>query len=255
MDWPHSITTIPTDPPPAVFYAVYRARNAMVVTDLLRHWPDVQPVLWALDQVAAPLESLTIGSGPGAKFDLLNRMLDQRPPEGRWAVFSDDDYRMVRGDLPEFLAVAAAGRFDLAQPAHVPDSHWSHHVTVAQPRSRARVTRMVEIGPVFAVAPGSPLLPFPDDAGMGWGLDFEWSASGLRLGVVDQVRIRHLTPVGGDYDLAGEQDRQVITPEQEAARTVERVGRVWRPWARRPPGGLLLRGVWPGLKRRDRLRP
>jgi hypothetical protein len=83
------------------------------------------------------------------------------------------------------------------------DSFTSHHITRVRPRITARSTRFVEIGPLFAVAPGvGGILPFPADANMGWGLEVTWSMlPGLALGIIDAVTIRHLVPVGTTYDI------------------------------------------------------
>lgn len=235
LDVPAALTRVPTTSIPFAFYSVYRRRNAATLKPLLDEAHGTV-ALWALDEPAPELADVTLGSGPGTKFDLLNRMIEAAPPAGRWAVFSDDDYLLERGSLTQFVSLAEAGGFSLAQPSHVPDSHWSHHVTVTQPRSTARRTQFVEIGPVFAVNPKAGVLPFPHDAGMGWGLDFQWSRTpGLILGVIDHVRIRHLEPVGQAYDLAAEQASQTVTEDEQMVRDAERVGKPWRPWQASAP--------------------
>ena len=77
----------------------------------------------------------------------------------------------------------------------------------------ARRGRFVEIGPVIALSPrGRGLaLPFPEDAGMGWGTEALWAvleSAGLRLGVVDAVLIRHLAPMASAYSREAEYARE-----------------------------------------------
>ncbi|MCU0314835.1 MAG: hypothetical protein MUC84_12345, partial [Solirubrobacteraceae bacterium] len=62
------------------------------------------------------------------------------------------------------------------------------------------------IGPVtaFAREAAAVLLPFPESAGMGWGLDAHWSAlareHGWPIGVVDATPIAHtLRPAAATY--------------------------------------------------------
>src|SRR5687768_2661453 len=81
---------------------IYRQRNGPHVERLLdgadQLMPDVR--LWALDQVASPLAPLTVGEGPGAKFDLLNRLIAcKEVSAGHHLAVVDDDVAFVRGDL------------------------------------------------------------------------------------------------------------------------------------------------------------
>jgi hypothetical protein len=109
--------------------------------------------------------------------------------------------------------------------------------------SRARLTTFVEIGPVFVVAPENAhrFLPFPDDIGMGWGLEVTWATlagDGCRLGIVDAVAMRHLVKPGGAYDMQFEM-RQ-LTNELEAIgvthiNDIQRVLGTWPRWLSTPP--------------------
>lgn len=189
-------------------YAVYRARNAAYVEALLAPLRGWQVCLWALDERAPSLERHTVGEGPGGKFELLDRMLAERPPpEGAYVVISDDDITFTSGHLPALVRWMRRAGLGLAQPAHEPDSHASHPFTKVAERSRVRLTTFVEIGPVFAVSPAwrDAVLPFPPDVGMGWGIELVWSRlteRGCRLGIVDAVRLRHHVKPGTDYDVA-----------------------------------------------------
>jgi hypothetical protein len=197
---------------------------------------------WALDAEHPAAASVTVGSGPGPKFVLCNRLVAAvAPGPDDWVVVVDDDV-LVPGGLVSFLAVAGAAGFGLAQPAHTRASKSSHPITVVRRWCRARWTTYVEIGPVFAVAPSwrPRLLPFPEDMGMGWGLELLWmdqQAAGLRLGVVDAVPMEHLVPPGLSYDMSPE-GRRVETMLRErgvvSMGDLQRTrGRWWR-WERRP---------------------
>lgn len=187
---------------------VYRAANAEFVTRLqapaLEQGWDV--AWWALDAEAPELGRHTVGCGPGWKFPLLNEIVSRMPSTG-WLVVADDDLVFRSGDVVEFLAVCERARFDLAQPAHVPTSRFSHAHTVAQPGVVARRSTFVEIGPLFCVSAAirDAVMPFPADSGMGWGLDVDWYELGMRgasLGIVDSVPIEHLAVAGETYDVA-----------------------------------------------------
>jgi hypothetical protein len=230
----------------AAVYSVYRRQNAAVLERLLAPAlvGDWTVCLWALDEPDPSLAHLTAGSGPGTKFELVNRLLAERPPSpSQYVVVTDDDAVFVRGSLVTFLETAAAARLDLAQPAHVLRSNISHRITWRRPLSRARLTTFVEIGPLFAVAPAwrDRIMPFPQDIGMGWGLELDWMdlrADGCRLGIVDATPIRHLSRFATAY-----------APDEEIAKLARLLAergapgwqglrhtlRTWRPWRSRPP--------------------
>jgi hypothetical protein len=233
---------------PAAVYSVYRRRNAAVLERLLapalaRNWT---VGLWALDKPHSRLADFTAGSGPGMKFDLVNRLLeDTRPNPTQPVVVADDDAEFVRGDVASFLENMAAARLDLAQPAHVLRSNISHRITWRRPLSRARLTTFVEIGPLFAVTPEwrDRIMPFPQEIGMGWGLELDWMdlrADGCRLGIVDRTPIRHLSPFAAAYAPEDEIAKLTRLLDERGApgwRGLRRTLGTWRPWQRRPPWG------------------
>jgi hypothetical protein len=189
-------------------YMVYRRKNVAHVQRILgpcfaRGWG---VHLWALDEVAPELRTWTRGAGPGPKFALCNRLLDLAPErDAETVVISDDDIAFEHGNLAVFVDVMNVAGLEFAQPAHESYNNAAHAVTFRQRRALARLTSFVEIGPVFAIS-GSirhKILPFPDDAGMGWGLDLVWAQladEGVRLGVVDAVSFNHLIKPGLAYD-------------------------------------------------------
>jgi hypothetical protein len=227
-------------------YSVYRQRNAEVLRRLLAParaagWT---VALWALDDPDDSLATYTFGSGTGTKFDLINRLLSERPvgPD-QPIVVVDDDVKFVRGNLVLFLRTMAAAELDLAQPAHVRWSNISHRITLMSLISRARLTSFVEIGPIFAVWPGwrDRIAPFPEGLGMGWGLELDWMdlrADGCRLGIVDATPICHLSPVASDYVQDSELAKLTRRLEERGAPDwggLRQTLSTWRPWQERAP--------------------
>jgi hypothetical protein len=201
------------------FGSVYRARNSAALERILAFAHEDWSVhLWALDEVSPALARLTRGTGGGARFELLQRLLDAYPPSpSAWAVFSDDDYGFRRGSLVDLLALAGAADLDLAQPAHRRFVNASHDFNLVRPRLIARRTHFVEIGPVVVMSPEgrARLLPFPA-AEMGWGVEAQWGVASregqIVAGIVDAVTIEHFGPVAAEYDRAAafaERDRFV----------------------------------------------
>jgi hypothetical protein len=232
--------------PRATVYCVYRQRNSAVLERLLAPAIDAgwTVVLWALDEPDASLAELTAGSGPGTKFELVNRLLDDQPPDSTdHVVVADDDAVFVRGSLVSFVATAAKAGLDLAQPAHVLWSNISHRITWMRLLSRARLTSFVEIGPIFTVAPAwrDRVVPFPEDVGMGWGLELQWidlREGGCRLGIVDSIPIRHLSRFATAYAPDEEVARLTRLLEERGApgwRGLRRTLATWRRWQKRPP--------------------
>jgi hypothetical protein len=184
--------------------SVYRAQNAANVAKMFEPLAavDASVRLWSLDDVPPSLQRWTLGSGPGRRFELLNRLLADAGPG--WTVLADDDVQFRRGDLLDLIGIAELVGLDISQPAHALGSNVSHSFTRAAPFSVARLTSFVEIGPVVVFSPVAVphVVPLPEQ-GMGWGTELEWSdlqrTSGLKLGIVDAVRVDHLGAVGVAY--------------------------------------------------------
>ena len=229
-----------------VVAAVYRQRFADRLGALLASLAPLaaDTRLWALDEPAPALAALTVGTGPGGKFDLVNRALAARPlPDGVPVVVTDDDVTLGRGTLADLVTLGRVAGLELWQAAHARGSAGAHPVTFRQRLSRARRTTFVEIGPVFVVggAAASRVLPFPDGIGMGWGLEIDWwrlGRDGLPLGVVDDVTVVHDEAPGVTYGQGPEWARlderlagAGLTHIREAQQTLG----TWRPWQRRAP--------------------
>ncbi len=145
--------------------------------------------------------------GSGGKFENLDALLADNPPEGHdWLIVVDDDVSLPGGFLDAFIFLAERFQLRLAQPAHRRRSHAAWEVTRRRPDSVLRETAFVEVGPVtaFQNVTFGRLLPFPP-LRFGWGLDAHWSAvaaqQGWRLGVVDATPIGHgLRRIATAYD-------------------------------------------------------
>jgi hypothetical protein len=230
--------------------SVTRARHADTVRQLVASCPDGWTVrLWSLDGVVVPdLRPLTAGHGPGSRLELLNRLVATIPPADRrdGLVVADDDVRFTIGDVGALVEAGRRVGYDLYQPAHVATSHHSWTFVRRRPLSFARETEFVEQGPVVVLSERAQaaLLPFPEDLGMAWGIEARWWTTArrhdLRLGVVDAVGVRHLTPVAGHYDrgplersLAAEVRRAGLERLEDLHRVVARVG-LRAAWRSRP---------------------
>lgn len=225
----------------ASVYLVYRSHNASVVTALRRKLGGAVLHAWALDVPAPSLRQCTVGSGPGDKFALICGLLAERPPGPHdHVVVADDDVVLTRGHLADLLQLQLKAGLDLAQPGHDRRGHPNYGLTVARPLSRARITSFVEIGPLFAVAPSrrDEVLAALRGAGMGYGVEQLWweLRPSLRMGVIDEVKMRHLTPAGGAYDneqLAADMraswsDRRVTAVQPQESYST------WHAWQGRP---------------------
>jgi hypothetical protein len=193
-------------PPMATLLCIYRAPHRELTLEKVRQaeasgW-DIR--LWALDEVDPALARYTAGAGPGARFALLNRLAEGVDPR-HWLAICDDDTRIAYPwTISTFLTVCARVGFDLAQPAHAPDSLHAHPFTEQQ-WGLARDTTYVETGPILAMSPRlrRRALPFPVGTQMGWYADVEWTdlvAEGYRLGIVDAVPLEHMALPGATYD-------------------------------------------------------
>jgi len=235
---------VPT--PAFVVLCIYRTHHAAEVVRLVEQARGMGAAvaLWALEAPSPPLAELTIGTGPGGRVDLLNRLLAAVSPDGDdWVAVVDDDVRFVRGDLGRLVRAAATCGFDIAQPAHAPRSHASHRITRTRPLTLGRSTTFVESGPAVVVSPRwrDRVLPLPTGFGMGWGLEIVWSAlvaDGCRLGIVDGIAIEHLAPAGRSYDAAAEHARSRALMDEHGIDHLSEIKRTlgaWRCWQPRPP--------------------
>jgi hypothetical protein len=239
-------------PATATLLAVYRAENTPLVETLLAQCGglklDVR--LWALDRPSPSLVSATLGCGRAGKFDLLNRLLAASPcPPSHPVIVADDDVILRRGTLARLLTIVDRAGLDLAQPAHESYSFHTHAMTRRRRWSVAQRSTTVEIGPLLVIGPAwrHRILPFPSHLGLGWGLELDWmglGSEGCRIGMVDEVSIVHLRPIGTAYDQRTEMQRLedrlrrlgvAGTDVRTQIRSLLRREQTWRPWQRRSP--------------------
>jgi hypothetical protein len=140
--------------------------------------------------------TVAVVTEPTPKFTLMNSLLGELETFD-YVIVSDDDVDLPRGFIDQFLESVEKFQFALSQPARTPDSYIDHFITTRMPGVDARLTRFVEIGPIFCIhrSAFNVLLPFDLRSPMGWGYDFVWPAvierSGLRMGIVDATPVGH----------------------------------------------------------------
>jgi hypothetical protein len=200
--------------------------------------------LWALDRPDPGLAPHTVGSGPGARFPLLNELVrDQDLDRFEWVIVLDDDAQVRTGKLGALLSVAEHAGFHLVQPAHTELSHHTFDISARRALAVARRTSFVESGPAFAVRRPwvTRALPFAADHEMGWGVELEWhdmAKEGARLGIVDAVAARHLQRIGGGYRKDRESEllrRRLRERDLSSFLDIQHTLGVWRPWQPEPP--------------------
>jgi hypothetical protein len=213
--------------------AVFRERYVERLHRLLKHLdPHVTVRLWSLDERPGVLRSLTAGQGPGARFVLLNKLIDTIPEADRQdgLVISDDDYSFRVGNLSQLISTGQRLDLDVWQPAHVRSS-WANFRFV-QRRSGVvlRRTSFVEQGPVLVLSSRAQkaMLPLPEDLGMAWGAEIRWAQlveqHRLRLAILDAVAIHHLPPTGG-YDRLAQRDQLRLMLDEAGIPSVEHLQR------------------------------
>jgi hypothetical protein len=140
--------------------------------------------------------TVSVVSEPTGKFTLINRLIEN-VEKFDWLLVCDDDIRLPLGFLDQYLAHAHRFGFALSQPARTADSYVDHRIVTQMPGLTGRLTRFVEIGPVFCIHRSAYplLLPFDGRTSMGWGLDFVWplllEPRKLRMGIIDATPVAH----------------------------------------------------------------
>ncbi len=147
--------------------------------------------LWALDAVLPSVAPWTRGVGRMGKFQALNRLL-AHARDADLVLFVDDDVRLPRGFLRNYVALQSRLGVAVAQPALSAESFHSHPITVEQKGCWARRTDFVESGPVVSMRRDflDLVAPFPESNPMGWGLDIRWSALARSAGLGWQFSMR-----------------------------------------------------------------
>ena len=235
----------PSDPAyPVTIVVVGRQKGVRHIQALARQFAPADLRVWALDGELPELAEHVVGRGPGAKFELLNRMVQARPiPADHWVVVADDDVVLSHGSANTLLAIGDRAGFDLFQPAHSVASFHSHDFVVGRPLVKADLVSFVEIGPLFVISPAAraQFLPFPEGIGMGYGLELTWwrqQQDGARLGLVSQTRLVHCSPVGKMYPSEEEEARLSLALTEYGFHGLWELPvtlSTWWRWAAQPP--------------------
>ena len=224
---------------------VYRAKNWQLVETLAHEAEQAHLTvhLWALDTIADRLAQWTRGSGAGSRTELLNQLwITTNHRLSDRVVVCDDDITFTRGGIQQLVNGSSYCGFQLAQPTHASGSYASHSFTRCQTFTIARLTNWVDIGPMFIVN-GSwvdKVLPFPENFGMGWGLDLLWQQSreeGCRFGILDAICIQHLKRTSLEYELSPEYQRLSKLLDQFNLRSISEAQKCfssWMFWQSRP---------------------
>ena len=124
-----------------------------------------------------------------------------------YIIITDDDIRLPKDFLDQFLKHQSLFDFSLAQPARTPNSIISHTITKQCTKLLARQTLFVDIGPMISIRSDVQkiILPLDESSPMGWGLDYVWPTLLLnknkKMGIIDSTPIAHtLRPVGKSYN-------------------------------------------------------
>jgi hypothetical protein len=147
------------------------------------------------------------------KFELLNGLLGSgRLDPYDYALVCDDDVHLPEGFVDAYLDLVQRHDLALAQPARAHGSFIDHAIVEQMDGLDARLTRFVEIGPVFSMRRDAVrlLVPFDEASPMGWGYDYVWPVvieeAGLRMGIVDATPVAHdLRRPAAHYDVMAEQ--------------------------------------------------
>lgn len=163
---------------------------------------------------------------PTPKFSLLDRLTEDAS-DFDWLLFCDDDVEVGKGFLDRLISFSEQYDFSLSQPARTADSFIDHPIVQVMPGLTARRTRFAEIGPVVCLRRDAMrlLLPFGDDYGMGWGLDFVWPSllerAGLRIGIVDAAPVAHrIRRPAASYDWGGAHREMCWTMAKQSSLTM-----------------------------------
>jgi len=150
-------------------------------------------------------------------------------------LFLDGDVEFEPGAIDRLFAIASLLKLDLAQAALTTDSFSSWPVTRASEKFVCRQTSFVEVmAPYLSSDALDRVLPTFDQSISGYGLDFAWACilKRQRIGIIDDVRMRHTKPVdktAGSFYLYLKSIG--VDPDAEQAMMFERFGisRLERP--------------------------
>ncbi|ENV90487.1 DUF707 domain-containing protein [Acinetobacter bereziniae] len=132
------------------------------------------------------------------KFKLLNQIFSGiKLNTYDYLIVTDDDIVVHDQFLDVYIDIVDRYNLKIAQPSRTRHSFNIHKIVLQNRNTIARVTNFVEIGPIFSFHSSifQYVLPFPDGAEMGWGLDYIWPKIAekykFKIGIVDEVAVDH----------------------------------------------------------------
>jgi hypothetical protein len=178
-----------------------------------------------------------------------------------WIWLPDDDIATDAACINRLFDLVEKHDLDIAQPSLTWDSHYSHFITLQNPRFQLRWTNFAEIMvPVFRADVLRRIFPAFAGRRFGTGLDFVWarwmSEPYCRTAIIDSVAVRHTRPSGkGNLSTRDSASKAEMTALMEAYRlrkpnrvvyaALDSEGRVlkrgWRLWTTLYAGWLPLR--------------
>jgi hypothetical protein len=207
----------------------HRINPWLVAPEDLRHW-DLALSLY--DDVELP-ESCTakiIHRATGGKWDGLSRLFSEHHDlifryDYFWLV--DDDIEASVGDVSALFDYVRTHGFDLAQPSLLPESYYSHRLTLHCPGFAHRHTNFVELmAPMLSRHLLSGALPLFAGTRSGHGIDWMWQRLARdprqTVAIVDAISVGHYRPLR--RHLAARLNASGIDPLSERERLV-------REWA------------------------
>jgi Protein of unknown function (DUF707) len=140
----------------------------------------------------------------GGKWDAVFSLLTEQPELlERYDFFwlPDDDIEMEAGGPDAFFRYALAAGLDLAQPALLHGSNYSHFVTLRNRFTRLRHTNFVELmAPLMTTEVLRQALPLMEGQWTGKGIDYIWQRfardGDRRIGIVDATPMGHFRKTG-----------------------------------------------------------
>ena len=148
--------------------------------------------------------------GKGPKYPALHDLFMSNPrliADYDYLWLPDDDLMTTATDINRLFHLCAEHRIEVAQPSLTWDSHFSHLITLQNPRSRVRFTNFIEMmAPCISSRTLQKAVPFLNSHLSGWGLDYIWTRlvddPENGIAIIDAVTVRHTRPVGGpNYDV------------------------------------------------------
>lgn len=120
--------------------------------------------------------------------------------------FPDPDLEIKGKDIDLLFAAMKLFDLSLAQPSLTLDSYTSHSITKQVLGSVLRYTTFVEMMvPCFSKNALDICAPSFDSNTFMWGIDHVWSKllgyPDKKIAIIDQICVRHGTPVGSSYDI------------------------------------------------------